>query len=112
MSVRLRSFVLSLISRCSYQRAGTVHAVLTIESALAYGLYMYNATTIVATASSFAATLLGDRIAANARVDGSLPMILSMLSWWWNRDLAVAKGEVCDTQFQSMPSHSHVGLAA
>ena len=96
MSVRLRSFVLSLISRCSYQRAGTVHAVLTIESALAYGLYMYNATTIVATASSFAATLLGDRIAANARVDGSLPMILSMLSWWWNGDLAVAEGEVCD----------------
>ncbi|VDC05134.1 unnamed protein product [Peniophora sp. CBMAI 1063] len=37
--------------------------------------------------------MLGDRIAANARVDGSLPMLLSLVSWWWNGDLALKDGE-------------------
>lgn len=75
-----------------YQRPGTPHAVLTLEPSILYGLYMYTPSTIVASVSSFAATLLGDRIAANARVDGSLSMLLSLASWWWNGDLAVEEG--------------------
>ncbi|VDB96588.1 unnamed protein product [Peniophora sp. CBMAI 1063] len=72
-----------------YQRPGTPHAAITLESSLVFGMYVYAPLSLVASATSFATTTLGHNIATNTSVEGSLSMLLSIASWWWNGDIAL-----------------------
>lgn len=66
-------------------RAGP-HIVHTVESSICYGEYMLSPLSLVDHVTSYALTRMAGDETTNDQVY-SAPMILGLISWWWNGDI-------------------------